>query len=633
MKKNKFLLKSVAAVLSLMMMGSVMPEMNVKADPTNPTCGTNQNWNGTTCVCNDSNQVINQSGNCVDKSIYDNSNDTPDPDSPIFGNVFKLYPGYETPTINAGESKVIEFPIVYAQNKHTNKEQAQITLPDGLYFYEANDIQSFDVKTQKDDKRFEGKVAILKASVSASSDAKSGVVTVPIKITYQYSSNSTPASETVNAYIKINGTDSNPANRLKITNYSFDRQNIKAGEAFNLTVVLNNPSNGAVKNVNVNIGNLSTETIMMNNAIDTMYLPELAANSTQTLTFPMIASKTIDKNSQMLELTVTADGIENPLTSKIFAFISKSSDGSEAALNGKPKIVIDSYDYGGSAVTGGQPFDLSMVFRNTSSNITIENLKMTIQSVADEKTGGAFTPTSSSNSFFVKSIAPNGSISQGINLMPKADADPKSYGLEIRFEFEYVSKGELQEGSSTEQISIPLKQSDRFEVNEVDLWGPMYVGMESSINVSYVNKGKSTINNLEISIEGENMTAMESRTYVGNVESGNSDYYSVNVTANEPGPVKGKIKFSYEDANGQTVVVEKEFTGEAMSMNFEPDPGIDMPMPEENTGMPMWGKILIGVVVVGGIAAIAFVVIKKKKSAKAKITESESYDDFPEDGE
>ncbi|GAA6426942.1 COG1361 S-layer family protein [Dielma fastidiosa] len=627
MRKNKILLKSAAAMLSLMMMGSMMPGMNVKAmteDEAREYC----NKKGMEF------DSLDAAGNavCIKKETVEVPSN-PEPDTPIYGNIFKLYPGYDTPTINAGESKVIEFPIVYATKKTaTSYEQAQITLPDGLYFYEANDIQSFDVKTQKDDKRFEGKVAILKASISASSDAKSGTVTVPIKITYKYSGNSNPITETVNAYIKINGTDSNPANRLKITNYSFDRQNIKAGEAFNLTVELNNPSNGAVKNVNVNIGNLTTETIMMNNAIDTMYLPELPANSTKTLTFPMIASKNIDKNSQMLELSVTADGIDSPLTSKIFAFISKSADGSEAALNGKPKIVIDSYDYGGTAVTGGQPFDLSMVFRNTSSNITIENLKMTIQSVADEKTGGAFTPTSSSNSFFVKSIAPNGSIGQSINLMPKADADPKSYGLEIRFEFEYVIKGELQEGSSTEQISIPLKQSDRFEVGEVDMWGPIYVGMESQINVSYVNKGKSTINNLEISVEGENMTAMESRSYVGNVESGNSDYYSVNITANQEGPVKGKIKFSYEDANGQTVVVEKEFSSDAISMNFEPDPGMDIPEPTQPEGMPMWGKILIGVVVVGGIAAVAYVVIKKKK-AKSKLQEAESYDDFPEDGE
>ena len=156
--------------------------------------------------------------------------------------------------------------------------------------------------------------------------------------------------------------------------------------------------------------------------------------------------------------------------------------------------------------------------------------------------------------------------------------------------------------------------------------------MESQINVSYVNKGKSTINNLEISVEGENMTAMESRSYVGNVESGNSDYYSVNITANQEGPVKGKIKFSYEDANGQTVVVEKEFSGDAISMNFEPDPGMDIPEPTQPEGLPMWGKILIGVVVVGGIAAVAYVVIKKKK-AKSKLQEAESYDDFPEDGE
>lgn len=622
--KNKMLVRGTAAMLSLLMMGGLVS-------------GVKANNAGTTITCPDGTEKkIDENGKeyCLQVVVkeVEVTPPTPEPEPQIYGNIFKLYPNYDTPTINAGESKVIEFPIVYASKKTaTNYEQAQITLPDGLYFYEANDIQTFDVKTQKDDKRFEGKVAILKASVSASSDAKSGVVTVPIKITFQYSGKSTPITETVNAYIKINGTDSNPANRLKITNYSFDRQNIKAGEAFNLTVNLNNASNGAVKNVNVNIGNLSTDTIMMNNAIDTMYLPELPANSTKTLTFPMIASKNISKSSQMLELSVTADGIEAPLTSKIFAFISNAGGSSDAALNGKPKIVIDSYDYGGSAVTGGQPFDLSMSFRNTSSNITIENLKMTIQSVADEKTGGVFTPTSSSNSFFVKSIAPNGSIIQSINLLPKADADPKSYGLEIRFEFEYVSKGELQEGSSTEQISIPLKQSDRFEVGEVDSWGPMYVGMDSQINISYVNKGKSTINNLEITVETENATAGETRSYVGNVDSGSSDSYSVSLTATQAGPIKAKIKFSYEDANGQTVVIEREYSNDAINMSFEPEPGLDIPEQSEPEGLPLWSKVLIGVIVVGGIAAVAFVVIKKKKASQAKVQEAETYDDFPED--
>ncbi len=166
------------------------------------------------------------------------------------------------------------------------------------------------------------------------------------------------------------------------------------------------------------------------------------------------------------------------------------------------------------------------------------------------------------------------------------------------------------------------------------MWGPMYVGMESSLDVSYVNKGKTTIHNLEISVEGENLTATETKSYVGNVESGSSDYYSVNIMANQEGPVKGKVKFSYEDANGQTVEVVKEFESEAMMMNYEPeDPGMIEPLPEENTGLPLWGKILIGVVVIGGIAAVAFVVIKKKKAAKAKREETETYDDFPEDGE
>ena len=212
---------------------------------------------------------------------------------------------------------------------------------------------------------------------------------------------------------------------------------------------------------------------------------------------------------------------------------------------------------------------------NTSSQVDINNLKITIQSATDNAgAGGVFTPTSSSDSFFVKSIGPNGVVNESIKLMPKMNATPKSYGINVTFDYEAIIDGEIVTMNSEEKIAIPVVQSDRFDIGEVEIFGPMYVGQESYVNLSYVNKGKTTINNLEIKVEGENFTSSENNVYVGNVDSGSSDYYSFNLTPMQVGEVKGAFVFTYEDANGSTVEVRKEFSSMLLRWiwdRFEPE--------------------------------------------------------------
>lgn len=304
----------------------------------------------------------------------------------------------------------------------------------------------------------------------------------------------------------------------------------------------------------------------------------------------------------------------------------------EEGVKGKPRIIIDSYSFGGSQVMGGMPFTLAMSYKNTSAEVDIKNLKITIQSASDEDTGGVFTPTASSNSFFVDNLGRNTSVTKSIVLMPRADAKPKSYGVDITFEYEAMMNGELKEFSSTERISIPVIQSDRFEIGEVTTWGDFYVGESSDIMVNYVNKGKTTINNLEITVESEMLDIPEKTTYVGNVESGNSDSFSTSVSALTEGDITGTVTFKYEDSNGSQVEVVREFKGTAINMWV--DPGIDepvdpnMPLEPETPKTPwwQWAIVLVAVaLVLGG----GFVFYKKKKQAQ-KEKEDATFDDFDE---
>ena len=349
--------------------------------------------------------------------------------------------------------------------------------------------------------------------------------------------------------------------------------------------------------------------------------------------FKAMANSDVATGVYPITLTVKYkyDGQNLEDTLEFYVKVLGKGDVEDDEVNGKPRIIIDSYSFGGSQVMGGSPFTLSMNFKNTSTNVDIQNLKITVQSAADEETGGVFTPTASSNSFFVDNLAKNSAVTKSIVLMPRSDAKPKSYGVDISFEYEAMLNGELHEFSSTERISIPVVQSDRFEIGEVTTWGDFYVGEMSDIMVNYVNKGKTTINNLEITVESDMLNIPESTTYVGNVESGTSDMFSTSVTALTEGDVTGRVTFKYEDSNGSPVEVVKEFTGTAINMFV--DPGTDVPVdpiPEvpEETGTPWWQWALIGVVAVAVIVGGAFFYKKKKKAKMEK--EDAAFDDFDE---
>ena len=183
----------------------------------------------------------------------------------------------------------------------------------------------------------------------------------------------------------------------------------------------------------------------------------------------------------------------------------------------------------------------------------------------------------------------------------------------------------------TETISIPLTQPDRFEVGDLQMWGPVMLGETLGGYVSYVNKGKSTIFNLSVKVEGEGFTTAESETYIGNVESGSGDSYELSLNTNQAGAITGKLIFSYEDANGEVKEIVKDFESEVIE-NTPIDPDIDNPdvpidVPEE-PGFPVWGWVAI---VAGGVivaAVVVVVVVKAVKKKKQKALDAEDdYDD------
>ena len=183
--------------------------------------------------------------------------------------------------------------------------------------------------------------------------------------------------------------------------------------------------------------------------------------------------------------------------------------------------------------------------------------------------------------------------------------------------------------SSSTNVTVPVVQPERFELTNLEAPETMYLGEEGYVSLTFVNKGKSSINNLSAEISGDNIANPGQSQYLGNIAAGTENSVDFNVQASNAGTLKGTITLSYEDDRGNVKTMTKDFSCDVQEMpsnddgmdNF--DPGMVEP---EKTGLPIWAKALIGVAVVAVIAGVVVFVRKKRKEKALGTLEDEDED-------
>lgn len=287
-----------------------------------------------------------------------------------------------------------------------------------------------------------------------------------------------------------------------------------------------------------------------------------------------------------------------------------------------PKIMVKDFTFGGNSVEAGKEFTLELTLFTTSGNTNLEDVMVGLTFPTDSKN---VSLASGSMNTYVGAMAPNETRTISYKMVTDATMEPGSVNITVQL----TSKnGE----AATSPISIPVTQPERFEITNVEAPETMMMGEEGYLSVTFVNKGKSAINNLTAEIQGENLANPGQSQFLGNVAAGTENSVDFSVMASAEGVINGKVILSYENSKGEVATLEKEFscTVEAMPVYDDPgmmDPGMmDPTMGEDvSTGMPIWGWALI-VVGVGAVAAVVVVVIRKKKAAK-KLAELEDEDE------
>lgn len=405
---------------------------------------------------------------------------------------------------------------------------------------------------------------------------------------------------------------------------------IKPGETMTLNITVKNVGKAVMQNPIITLTPSDALTVV--GGTTAFQLNNINIGKDVTIAVQVRALKTIQSATQYIDAEVEYDYYNRVSTTsgsakgritipaKLSGAAGEQDDETTSPI---PNIIVTKFNYGGQSVAAGSNFNFSFKFKNTSSELNIDNIVVTVDG------GENLLLNGTSNSFFFDKIKAGHSQVVKVPMKALKTVTGNAQPVSINFKYEYVDHKKRTQAASDIKLSVPVYQPDRFEISKPVV--PEYIteGDEISITLNYVNKSKTDIANVEASLEGNVQSSSPMQT-VGNLEPGKNGTIAFAITAAAAGESSFDIKVSYEDGNGDSKERIFPVTMDVQAMQpSDPgmdDPGMDDPDAEEG-GFNWW--IVAAVAVVLGI--VTGVILKKRKKAKAAKKEQELWDSWDDE--
>jgi hypothetical protein len=205
----------------------------------------------------------------------------------------------------------------------------------------------------------------------------------------------------------------------------------------------------------------------------------------------------------------------------------------------------------------------------------------------------------------------------------KSDTATKAYPVGITIEYEYDGIKADQDGKigDKEELKVNLQviENARPVVDYVNVYswdGGVTVGSPATLAFEFYNMGKSMLNNVIATVEGDFTNSSGNMYFMGNVMAGDRSYAEFEVIPNIEGMAYGTVRITYEDSIGEEQVYTKEFEASVMGEQiWDPgmydDGGMDVfnpSVPEPKKAiLPTWMFIAIQVLIF-----IVFLLVSRK---------------------
>ncbi|MEG1017027.1 MAG: hypothetical protein RSE36_04370, partial [Oscillospiraceae bacterium] len=210
---------------------------------------------------------------------------------------------------------------------------------------------------------------------------------------------------------------------------------ISSTPMLNLSDANNRALKGTIEFKNASAEEIKNVTIEMATSIDIAVFPfdvsqlsyrkdyaSIAAGAPVSFDVNLVTRSDAAQNYYEIPFTVSYDdptagalaGARITETLKLPVRIIKSGSGAGPVAGSVPKVIISNFGTSPAAVVAGEQFTLTVTFKNTSSSVSLTNLKAALTSE-----GGTFSPVSGSSTLFVESIAPGATQTKSILLIAK----------------------------------------------------------------------------------------------------------------------------------------------------------------------------------------------------------------------
>lgn len=477
-----------------------------------------------------------------------------------------------------------------------------------------------------------GKKIYLYYEMNVAKTAKFGSYEIKTDLSYESEFNKEPIKEETTAFINIGG-DASQDSQLIIQDLKFPSATLGVNKTFDVSFKIRNQGQSIAKRIRASAKSDDPSGVVSRTVSDIL-VRDLAPGEEETVSYKFFTTKGGSTKNYPINIKIEylddfTEGKEPKTVEQIVGVFLNNpenvGDGKDAKKS-TPKLIIDRYEFEPKLPLAGNEFEMNLSFYNTNAKKAVKNIKIDLTSQdtskSDSNTAGSsvFTPVDSSNTFYIGRIAPSGKVEKTIKMFVVPDATAKTYNITANFEYE---DDENNEYKSSENIGVPVYQESKLDIDPINYQTNAMVGDSIPINANFYNTGKVTLYNFKVTLTADNATVNNGTYYIGNFNSGGQDVYEGSIMPNEPGEIKGKLKFTYEDSTGE--VKEKE---EDINITVEEAPPMDpnagpdgMPLPDGAMGEAPWYKkplfiVPVALVILGAIGFVVFKKLKNKKKEK-----------------
>ncbi|HHU71102.1 MAG TPA: hypothetical protein GXZ21_03595 [Clostridiales bacterium] len=423
----------------------------------------------------------------------------------------------------------------------------------------------------------EGKYDYISLPVRVLPTAEAGLKTVTLNIEYK---DVDGKAYTVNHDIFVDVTKKDNAPSLIVEDISI-KGILEPDNNLNLVATLKNSGDTTAKDISIKVDEASegfgATGLIKNYFTESLWVGSIKAEEKKNAEIPLKVSNHATGGIKTLNIIISyKDEAGTDYETKATVYPDVIAPDEDEDQVSKPKLIVSKYSTDTEELRAGSTFNFIFDITNTHSTVAAKNITIT---VTQEES--IFTPTQGSNSFFVQRIAPGDTTQHSLEMKVKADTMTKAYPIKLKVAYEYdgikanPATGEIGE---TEEIELSLQavENSRPVVDYVNVYswdGNVLVGNPATLSFEFYNMGKSPLNNVIATVEGDFTKSDGNMYFIGNIAAGSPSYAEFEVIPNVEGMAKGIVKITFEDSNGDEIEYTKEF--ETMVSSEIPfDPGM-----------------------------------------------------------